>query len=159
MGDNQLGMELMGHSKNDRTRYSVALLSSNDGQVGLPARNAYSTFVSASQAFDAGSLGVQRLGAHAFVVDAPTCSLTSNGLPIPGSALGNKPFNREGVFALLYLKKLDFSLLPSGMERVRMLPTSIRSLGISLSPLSSAAPRQLEPCPRTKTSSTQSVVI
>lgn len=110
MGDNQLGMELMGHSKNDRTRYSVALLSSNDGQVGLPARNAYSTFVTASRAFDAGSLGVQRIGAYAFVGDAPTYSLTSNALPIPGSALGNKPFNREGVFALLYVKKLDFSL-------------------------------------------------
>src|ERR1700733_12554160 len=36
MGDNQLGLEVMGHSANDRTRYSASLLSSNDGQVGLP---------------------------------------------------------------------------------------------------------------------------
>ena len=36
MGDNQLGVEVMGHSYNDRTRYSAALLSTNDGQVGLP---------------------------------------------------------------------------------------------------------------------------
>ena len=36
MGDNQLGVEVMGHSFNDRTRYSAALLSSTDGQVGLP---------------------------------------------------------------------------------------------------------------------------
>ena len=41
MGDNQLGMELMGHSSNDRTRYSVALLSSNDGTPNLPSKNAY----------------------------------------------------------------------------------------------------------------------
>ena len=36
MGDNQLGIELMGHSLNDRTRYSVALLSSNDGNRDCP---------------------------------------------------------------------------------------------------------------------------
>ena len=36
MGDNQLGVEVMGHSWNDRTRYSASLLSSEDGQVGLP---------------------------------------------------------------------------------------------------------------------------
>ncbi len=38
MGDNQLGLEVMGHSANDRTRYSAALLSSNDGRVGLALR-------------------------------------------------------------------------------------------------------------------------
>src|SRR5450631_4171063 len=41
MGDNQLGAELMGHSYNDRTRYSAAILSSTDGNVGLPYGNAY----------------------------------------------------------------------------------------------------------------------
>src|ERR1022692_4511067 len=50
MGDNQLGVEVMGHSYNDRTRYSVALLSSADGQVGLPyGANSYSTFITGSQ--------------------------------------------------------------------------------------------------------------
>jgi len=34
--------------------------------------------------------------------------LTSGGVPITG--IGNKPFNREGVFGLLYVKKLDFQL-------------------------------------------------
>src|ERR1022692_3468467 len=73
MGDNQLGVEVMGHSWNDRTRYSAALLSSNDGQVGLPyGANAYSGFFTASQAFDTGKAGVQRVGAYAFVGEAPT---------------------------------------------------------------------------------------
>jgi hypothetical protein len=109
MGDNQLGIELMGHSLNDRTRYSVALLSSNDGQPGLPSRNAYNTFVTASQAFNAGYQGgVDRVGAYAMIGSGPTYNLTSSGVPITG--VGNKPFNREGVFALLYVKKLDFSL-------------------------------------------------
>src|ERR1700678_527184 len=36
MGDNQLGVEVLGHSYNDRSRYSVALISSNDGTTQLP---------------------------------------------------------------------------------------------------------------------------
>src|SRR6202790_4129174 len=36
IGDNQVGLELMGHSKDDRTRYSASLLSSNDGNTGTP---------------------------------------------------------------------------------------------------------------------------
>lgn len=109
IGDNQLGVEVMGHSLNDRTRYSVAVVSSNDGNVGLPS-NAYSTFVTASQAFDTGKLGVDRVGAYVFAGKAPTFNLTSGGVPITGGARFNKSFHREGVFGLFYVKKLDFSL-------------------------------------------------
>src|SRR6202043_2221669 len=35
IGDNQLGVEWLGHSANDRSRVSAALLSSNDGNVNL----------------------------------------------------------------------------------------------------------------------------
>ena len=109
MGDNQFGAELMGHSANDRTRYSVALLSSNDGNVNLTSKNAYSTFVTASQAFDAGYQGgVDRVGGYLFIGNGPTYNLNSGGIPITG--VGNKPFNREGAFALIYVKKFDFSL-------------------------------------------------
>lgn len=121
MGDNQLGVELMGHSKDDRTRYSVAVLSSNDGQVNLPNRNAYSTFITASHAFDMGyEGGVDRIGAYVFVGDAPTFPITqttssTNTNPViatttPLLGVGNKSFHREGVYGLLYIKKLDFSL-------------------------------------------------
>jgi hypothetical protein len=109
IGDNQLGVELMGHSLNDRTRYSVALLSSNDGNVNLPSKNAYSTFITASQAFNAGYQGgVDRVGGYLMIGNAPTYNLTSGGVPVTG--VGNKPFNREGVFGLIYVKKLDFQL-------------------------------------------------
>ena len=50
MGDNQFGIELMGHSLDDRTRYSVALVSSNDGNVNLPNKDSYATFMTVSQA-------------------------------------------------------------------------------------------------------------
>jgi hypothetical protein len=103
MGDNQLGLEVLGHSYNDRTRYSVSLLSSNDGQVGLPyGEESYSTFITGSQAFDAGKLGVQRLGFYVFAGDAPTAWLTSGGAPIAGSGTQNKGFSREGFVGQFY---------------------------------------------------------
>ncbi len=103
MGDNQLGVEVMGHSYNDRTRYSVALLSSNDGQVGLPyGAESYSTFITGSQAFDAGKLGTQRLGFYVMAGEAPTSWLTNGGVPIPGSGTGNKGYSREGFVGQFY---------------------------------------------------------
>jgi hypothetical protein len=106
MGDNQLGLEVMGHSWNDRTRYSAALLSSVDGQVGLPyGSNAYSGFFTFSQAFDTGKAGVQRIGAYAFVGEAPTNWLTQtgpNGATVIPGAVGNKSFSREGFVGQFY---------------------------------------------------------
>jgi len=107
IGDNQLGVEVMGHSSNDRTRYSASLLSSVDGQVGLPyGANAYSGFFTASQAFDTGRAGVQRVGFYAMVGEAPTTWLTQTGPSgatiIPGSGIGNKDFSREGFVGQFY---------------------------------------------------------
>ena len=102
MGDNQLGAELMGHSNNDRTRYSAALLSSTDGNVGLPYGNAYTGFFAASQAFDAGRLGVDRIGAYAMIGQAPTYYLTQADTPLAGSGLSNKSFHREGFVGQFY---------------------------------------------------------
>ncbi|MFZ0733572.1 MAG: hypothetical protein WAM79_14710 [Candidatus Sulfotelmatobacter sp.] len=102
MGDNQIGVELMGHSYNDRTRYSASLLSSTDGNVGLPYGNAYTGFFTASQAFDVGKLGVDRIGAYAMVGEAPTYYLTSGGSPLGGTGIGNKSFHREGFVGQFY---------------------------------------------------------
>jgi hypothetical protein len=102
MGDNQLGAELMGHSWNDRTRYSAALFSSTDGNPGLPYGNAYTGFFTFSQAFDTGKLGVDRIGAYAMIGQAPTYYLTSGSAPIPGAGLGNKSFHREGFVGQFY---------------------------------------------------------
>ena len=104
IGDNQLGLEWMGHSANDRTRVSAALLSSNDGQVGLPyGAESYAGFFTASQGFDFGRLGVSRFGFYAMVGEAPTIWLTSGGVGIPGSGTGNKGFSREGFVGQIYL--------------------------------------------------------
>jgi hypothetical protein len=104
MGDNQLGVEVMGHNYNDRTRYSASLLSSSDGTTQLPYGSAYTGFFAASQAFDAGKAGVQRIGAYAMVGEAPTSWLTSGGPSsyIAGSGIGNKSFSREGFVGQFY---------------------------------------------------------
>ena len=106
IGDNQLGLEVMGHSWNDRTRYSGALLSSSDGTPGLVYGNAYSGFFTFSQAFDAGKMGVDRIGGYAMVGEAPTTWITQTGpsgsTVLPGSGIGNKNFSREGFYGLFY---------------------------------------------------------
>jgi len=103
MGDNQLGLELMGHNYNDRTRYSASLLSSNDGNVNLTlGANSYTGFFTFSQAFDTGKLGVDRIGGYAMVGEAATYYPTSGGIPITGSGIGNKSFHREGFYGLFY---------------------------------------------------------
>jgi hypothetical protein len=103
MGDNQLGVEVMGHSYNDRTRYSVSLLSSNDGTTQLPyGAESYSTFITGSQAFDAGRMGVDRLGFYVMAGQAATGYLTSGGAPIFGSGTQNKGYSREGFVGQFY---------------------------------------------------------
>jgi hypothetical protein len=102
MGDNQLGLEVMGHSNNDRTRYSAAILSSTDGNVGLQYGNAYTGFFTFSQAFDTGRLGVDRIGAYAMFGEAPTYYLTQGGTPLGGSGLSNQSFSREGIVGQFY---------------------------------------------------------
>jgi hypothetical protein len=112
IGDNQLGVEWMGHSYDDATRLSVAVISSVDGNVDLPyGQNSYSVFAAGSQAFSAGKLGKQRVGAYALFGQAPTSYLLQGGGPLAGSGTGNKDFNRVGFEGLFYLgPKLDFQV-------------------------------------------------
>src|ERR1700758_448101 len=113
LGDNQLGLEWMGHSFSDHTRFSASLISSSDGEVNLLNSNSYSGYFAASQAFDLGGLGLQRVGAYALIGTAPTYFLsqtTGTGTfvpstgevvstaPVAGSGAGSKPFYRVGVF-------------------------------------------------------------
>ena len=112
IGDNQLGLEWMGHSANDRTRVSVAVFSSTDGNPDVPyGQNSYSEFLAASHAFGAGKLGVERVGFYALLGQAPTTYLTQDGNPIPGSGTNNKSFYRVGFEGLFYLgPHLDFQV-------------------------------------------------
>jgi hypothetical protein len=118
-GDNQIGVELAGHSANSYTRYSVAVLSSNEGGVNLttdvvpgapPSNRTYDVNLAFSQAFDAKSLGFERVGAFAYIGQRPTYYETADGGTVPLVGLGNKPFYRVGVAGDLYIHNLE--LLP-----------------------------------------------
>jgi hypothetical protein len=121
IGDNQVGLELMGHSKDDRTRYSVSVLSSNDGSPGLPTSRSYGTFVTASQAFQLGSLGLQRIGVFDYNGRAPTyfqfTNGNSSGIPgnaafgLSGTGIGNRSFYRAGLIGMFYLRKYDLTAM------------------------------------------------
>jgi hypothetical protein len=130
IGDNQVGVEWLGHSKDDRTRVSASLLSSNDGSPGIPTSRAYDGYFAASRAFQAGSLGLQRVGAFAYVGEAPTYyqyNLTTstpvgvdiNGNPVTstvtnpvsGTGIGNQPYYRLGLIGMWYLRKFDITTM------------------------------------------------
>ena len=112
IGDNQVGVEWMGHSQNDRTRLSATILSSTDGNPDLPyGSNSYSAFFTGSHAFNVGKWGTDRVGFYALVGEAPTTFLTDGGVPIPSSGTGNKGFSREGFVGLFYFDKLNFQVV------------------------------------------------
>jgi len=112
IGDNQVGVEWLGHSKDDRTRVSASLLSSNDGSPGLPTSRGYDGFFTASQAFQVGSLGLQRVGGFAYLGEAPTYfQYTSGGVGLPGTGIGNKGFQRYGLIGMWYIKKFDITTM------------------------------------------------
>ena len=126
IGDNQLGAEWMGHSKNDRTRLSVAVLEPTDGNPdfvtglgaagvtgpGSVAGRTYDVFATGSQAFEVKGLGLQRIGAFAYFGHSPTHSrFTSGGVDIPGSGIGNEPYYRAGLIGMWYVKKFDFTTM------------------------------------------------
>jgi len=103
IGDNQLGLEWLGHSVDDRTRVSASLLSSSDGNTNLiTGANSYTGFFTASQAFDTGKLGVQRVGFYAMAGEAAITYRTSGGVVIAGSGINNKSFSREGFVGQFY---------------------------------------------------------
>jgi hypothetical protein len=133
IGDNQVGIEYMGHSADDRTRVSAALLTSSDGNPDVPYGKSYDAYFAASRAFQLGgltNLGLERVGAFAYLGQAPTYyqhNLTSTtpigmdsvtGAPIlsptasvPGTGTGNKSFQRVGLIGMWYLKKFDITTM------------------------------------------------
>ena len=109
LGANQLGVELMGHSENDHTRYAVSMMSSTNGALGLPAGRSYDGYVHFSQGFLVPHLGLQRVGAYGYAGLRPSFFLTSGGEIIPGAGRGNRSFTRAGVYASTYFGKFDLT--------------------------------------------------
>jgi hypothetical protein len=108
LGGEPLGVELMGHTGNDYTRYSVAVVSSNNGQTGLPSNQTYDVYTNFTQGFEVPRLGLQQVGVYGYFGESPTYFQTKNGTPIPGTGTGNRSFYRAGAYGHWYLGKFDF---------------------------------------------------
>jgi hypothetical protein len=108
IGFTQLGAELLGHSENDYTRYSVAVLTDSNGATGLPSNQAYDVYANFNQAFEVPWLGEQQVGLYGYFGESPTYFQTSGGSPIPGTGTGNRSFYRLGAYGHWYVNKFDF---------------------------------------------------
>lgn len=108
MGDNQIGAEFSGHSENSYTRYGAAVLGTTDGEPGASGGRGYDAALTFSQGFDAGSLGLERIGAYAYIGQRPTVFQTAGGEPIPGTGDVNRSFQRYGVTGDFFLGNLEF---------------------------------------------------
>jgi hypothetical protein len=139
LGDHQLGVELLGHSINDYTRYSVALLNSSDGQAGSTV-NSYDVYADFTQGFEIPKLGLQKIGAYGYLGERPTFFQTSNGVPIAGTGMGNRSFSRTGVYGIWYLGKFDLSTFyMHGQDNV-FLGNGVRADQPSMLPPGAAGP-------------------
>jgi hypothetical protein len=115
IGDNQIGVELLGHSKNSYARYSISFLSSVDGTPGLTSAGqggtarTYDLYLHANEGFQVKGLGVQRVGVFGYFGKSPTYFLnqTVNGTTTPLEAQGNKSFSRIGAYGWWFIKDFD----------------------------------------------------
>jgi hypothetical protein len=115
IGDNQIGLELMGHNANSYTRYAFAAVSSLDGGVnqiyGLPpsttpAGRTFDYYGHFEKGLNTFGSGFMKVGAYAYFGYAPTFFETSGGAPVYGR--GNKPFYRAGAEWKWYFNKVLF---------------------------------------------------
>jgi len=115
----QLGVELLGHSANDYTRYSVAVVSDTNGAAGLPSNQDYDVYANFNQAFEMPWFGKQQVGLYGFFGESPTYFQTQNGNRIPGTGTGNRSFYRIGAYGHWYVHKTDFyTIFTHGYDNV-----------------------------------------
>ncbi len=108
IGFPQLGVELQGHSDDDSTRYSVAVVSDSNGAANLPANQAADVYANFNQSFEVPWFGRQQVGVYGFFGESPTYFQTSGGTPLPGTGTGNRSFYRLGAYGHWYVDKFDF---------------------------------------------------
>jgi hypothetical protein len=140
IGFPQLGVELSGHSANDYTRYSVAVVSNSNGNTGLPSSQAYDVYANLNQSFELPKLGSQQIGVYGYFGESPTYFQTNGGQPIPGTGQGNKSFYRVGAYGHWYVDKFDFyTFYMHGSDNV-FLGNSVASNQPENLPLGAVAP-------------------
>jgi hypothetical protein len=81
---------------------------------GLPSGKSYDGAFTISQAFDAGKLGLERIGGYAYVGRRSTVFETVGGEPVGGTGTENRSFYRVGAVGDFFIG--NFELLPLFMH-------------------------------------------
>ena len=113
-------LSYLGHTDNDYTRYSVAVVSSNNGQTGLPSNQTYDVYTNFTQGFEVPRLGLQQVGVYGYFGESPTYFQTSGGNPIPGTGMGNRSFYRAGAYGHWYCRQVRFPNVLRARTRQRI---------------------------------------
>jgi hypothetical protein len=105
MGENQRGVEFVGHDADSQTRYTLTVFSAHDS---LGSANAVSSpsFYGHFQKyfrFKEGPVSQAEVGVWGAVANYPTAFLTSGGVPIPNSGSHLQASSRYGMEANVWL--------------------------------------------------------
>ena len=105
MGENQRGLEFLGHDQSDLTRYSVSVFSAHDSlgsRAALSSPSYYGHFQKYFH-FKEGPISEFEVGVWGVQANYPTEFLTSGGVPIPGSGAHLQASVRYGVEANVWI--------------------------------------------------------
>lgn len=105
MGENQRGLEFLGHDQSDLTRYSVSVFSAHDSlgsRAALSSPSYYGHFQKYFH-FKEGPISEFEVGVWGVQANYPTEFLTSGGVPIPGSGAHLQASTRYGVEANVWI--------------------------------------------------------
>ncbi len=105
MGENQKGIEFLGHDAYDLTRYSVSVFSAHDSQGSSHALSSPSFYGHFQKYFHFkdGPISEAEVGIWGVQANYPTRFLTSEGVPIPGSGSNLQASTRYGVEANVWI--------------------------------------------------------
>jgi hypothetical protein len=105
MGENQRGIEFLGHDATDLTRYSIDVFSAHDSPGSknvLSAPSFYAHFQKYFR-FKEGLISEAEVGVWGVQANSPTQFLTSDGVAIPGSGSNLQASTRYGVEANIWI--------------------------------------------------------
>lgn len=105
LSENQRGIEVTGHDRGSTLRYSVSIFSANDSlgsHHGLSSPSVYGHVQRYFQ-LDSDRLSQVELGLWGAYANYPTSSLTSGGVPIPGTGNDLRSTTRYGFEAQAWL--------------------------------------------------------
>jgi hypothetical protein len=91
MGENQRGVEIVGHERDSQTRYTLTVFSAHDSQGSAHGLNSPSFYGHLQKyfRFRDGPVSQAEVGVWGAVANYPTQFLTSGGTAIPGSGSGS----------------------------------------------------------------------